>query len=197
MFRPAFLVVSVLLSVVVVAVPVFALTQPNMTGGAHDFRTTTAKGPKFTSGEYADATGLGRASDAEVCKACHIPHNARQASLLWPHNYDNGQSEPGTATQTLCMGCHDGLIATAALPGKTATLPAAKTLSLAQGHKNHPVGINYPSGNPGYEPTPTPPVLLDGGQVTCKSCHDPHSTTGQMLRMSNANSALCVACHKK
>ncbi len=200
MCRRVFLAMSIPLLVLVSAVPAFALTSPNMAGGAHDFRTSNTRGGKYASGEYAEATGLGKASDAEICKACHVPHNASQGgegSLLWAHNYDGGDSGPGTATQTLCMGCHDGLIAAAALPDKIANLPDDKKLSLATGHKNHPVGVNYLSDPTRFEPTPTAPVVLDGGQVTCKSCHDPHSTTGKMLRMSNANSALCVACHIK
>lgn len=34
--------------------------------------------------------------------------------------------------------------------------------------------------------------------VECATCHDPHSTTNPtFLRTSNANSALCLACHNK
>ncbi|MDR9499666.1 MAG: cytochrome c3 family protein, partial [Hydrogenovibrio sp.] len=37
-----------------------------------------------------------------------------------------------------------------------------------------------------------------GPMVECASCHDPHKTTyGSFLRMSNAASALCLACHIK
>ncbi len=33
--------------------------------------------------------------------------------------------------------------------------------------------------------------------VECASCHDPHSTQSTFLRISNANSAVCLACHVK
>lgn len=37
-----------------------------------------------------------------------------------------------------------------------------------------------------------------GPLVECASCHDPHKTDhGSFLRMSNAGSALCLACHVK
>jgi len=45
-------------------------------------------------------------------------------------------------------------------------------------------------------------VAIPGGAnqpyVECASCHDPHNTTnGTFLRWTNANSALCLACHNK
>ena len=33
--------------------------------------------------------------------------------------------------------------------------------------------------------------------VECASCHDPHTTNQTFLRVSNANSAVCLACHVK
>jgi predicted CXXCH cytochrome family protein len=33
--------------------------------------------------------------------------------------------------------------------------------------------------------------------VECASCHDPHTTNSTFLRISNANSAVCLACHIK
>ena len=33
--------------------------------------------------------------------------------------------------------------------------------------------------------------------VECASCHDPHTTNATFLRISNANSAVCLACHTK
>ena len=37
----------------------------------------------------------------------------------------------------------------------------------------------------------------DGPSVECASCHDPHSTNQTFLRISNAQSAVCLACHVK
>lgn len=33
--------------------------------------------------------------------------------------------------------------------------------------------------------------------VECASCHDPHSENATFLRISNANSAVCLTCHSK
>jgi len=42
-------------------------------------------------------------------------------------------------------------------------------------------------------------TTLQGDQpfVECASCHDPHTETATFLRISNANSAVCLACHIK
>jgi len=37
----------------------------------------------------------------------------------------------------------------------------------------------------------------DGPSVECASCHDPHTATTTFLRISNAGSAVCLACHNK
>jgi predicted CXXCH cytochrome family protein len=41
--------------------------------------------------------------------------------------------------------------------------------------------------------------LLFNGRLECASCHDPHDELGndRMLRLSNAGSAFCLACHEK
>jgi predicted CXXCH cytochrome family protein len=33
--------------------------------------------------------------------------------------------------------------------------------------------------------------------VECASCHDPHTENATFLRISNAGSAVCLACHTK
>ena len=40
--------------------------------------------------------------------------------------------------------------------------------------------------------------MLFSNQVECASCHDVHDNTlGMFLRISNANSDLCLTCHNK
>lgn len=42
------------------------------------------------------------------------------------------------------------------------------------------------------------PVTTEGQQVECATCHDVHNPdNGTFLRISNANSAVCTACHAK
>lgn len=40
-------------------------------------------------------------------------------------------------------------------------------------------------------------VAGSGPSVECASCHDPHSNNQTFLRISNAGSAVCLACHIK
>jgi len=44
-----------------------------------------------------------------------------------------------------------------------------------------------------------PPYGNNGGTLECPTCHDPHddTTNPPFLRMSNAGSAMCLACHIK
>jgi predicted CXXCH cytochrome family protein len=42
-------------------------------------------------------------------------------------------------------------------------------------------------------------AIAGGAQpyVECASCHDPHTTNDTFLRVSNAGSTVCLACHNK
>jgi predicted CXXCH cytochrome family protein len=181
------LIAGLLCLLLAIAVPVLAAgTNPQMAGGPHDFRNKT-------NPDYAGATGTG----SEVCKACHIPHNATQDKFLWAHNYDNQAGGPGSLTTTLCVGCHDGTLATT-INGmsKTATLPASATVTYGVNSKTHPVNVVYPTTSNFNQNHASP---LESGQVTCGSCHDPHASPSNPngLRMDNTGSALCVDCHVK
>ncbi len=79
---------------------------------------------------------------------------------------------------------------------------------------DHPVSITYTAGKASLKATTTVfgtatiAALLRSGMVECASCHDPHVASGDttvqgttagtmMLRVVNAGSALCIACHAK
>lgn len=88
-------------------------------------------------------------SETEVCKFCHIPHNAVVPSPLWGHalsqadRYDApriGRSvqrspQPDGASR-LCLSCHDGTIALGQL-GRGGTLPMAGAQRLDRGRRSH------------------------------------------------------------
>ena len=48
------------------------------------------------------------------------------------------------------------------------------------------------SAGPGYTGQTTPEPFVE-----CASCHDPHTENSTFLRISNAGSAVCLACHIK
>lgn len=111
------------------------------------------------------------------CTACHIPHVSNQPSLL-----------PKDA-EDLCLSCHKGK-------------SDGRHVVNVPGKKVHPVkGVKDPSvpwtkkvpdpNRPGYDmevPDPDNP----GKELSCMSCHDPHSSDYKKL-FPVAN--ICKKCH--
>lgn len=153
----------------------------------------------------------------DVCGSCHVPHRPEPPTEkpAWDPNADLTRSfgnpiqkriDPGRGT-TMCLTCHDGTVAPDLVNGITPggfTNKAAHGMFTAGGQtSNHPVGTEYPKVDKEFAPVSSVlaggTVTLPDGKVECISCHDPHDTSGvpYMLVMSNARSALCLACHKK
>lgn len=104
----------------------------------------------------------------------------------------------------VCLGCHDGVIATdvftTAHAASLARFEPGEALSAALA--GHPIGGRYPSDHPRYRAanvvTRDGRIRLPEGRVQCVSCHDPHHAGGHpaMLVKSNERSALCLSCHR-
>lgn len=112
---------------------------------------------------------------------------------------------PG-ATSLICLGCHDGTVASSTIGTAHAMLAGVREgFEVPDGFvwRDHPIGVPYPQRERGYVPRSR--VEADGrirlpeGRVECVSCHDPHNAAGEpyLLAMSNRRSALCLACHEK
>ncbi len=123
----------------------------------------------------------------------------------------------------LCFSCHDGVTALNTLsnyPGSSTSVTMNNNQTLLTGfavlnkdlRNDHPVGIVYNEGRASLKTITnitngqtTVRVLtantLSGqnavSQVECSSCHDPHLEATSFLRVANASSALCLACHNK
>jgi Doubled CXXCH motif (Paired_CXXCH_1) len=125
----------------------------------------------------------------------------------------NPEQEPtlGSASN-LCLSCHDGTVA----PGTNVPYTGlqmsgtmnSQDLFIGTLQGIHPFNFKLPlncsndnlltslcSGSTG-----NPAVQLISGNVQCNSCHNPHvqyidPVQGDFLVMSNANSAMCLACH--
>jgi predicted CXXCH cytochrome family protein len=123
-------------------------------------------------------------------------------------------NNPVSTRSKLCLSCHDGTVAVGQTyfnpSGQFAvqgTLPAAANLGTDLS-RNHPFGFTMPAIDDGeikLSLTASPPATSDsavklfGNKIECVTCHDPHtpnrdSATPFMVR-SNADSALCTACH--
>lgn len=154
------------------------------------------------------------------CGACHVPHVQGVRTL--PERVNDadlelyrikGQREvfvpnqytPGP-TSLVCLGCHDGTVATSAIGSSHALLAGVREgfeINGGIGGRDHPIGIRYPSNRKDYRTeafiAAKGKIRLPEGRVECISCHDPHNSTGEpkMLVMSNRRSALCLSCHIK
>lgn len=123
-----------------------------------------------------------------------------------------------------CMSCHDGVTALGAMHNAPVTgadaLGALGAVDANLGtdlRNDHPVGFNYNTAageDSGLVAKAAADATLNpgggtaffgaaGNNIECASCHkvhDPGTTgagTSPFLRISNTNSALCLACHNK
>jgi predicted CXXCH cytochrome family protein len=156
----------------------------------------------------------------QICIPCHTPHDAyldqgiAPEVVLWNHQvttqtflmYTTSTGNTGTpdGTSLLCLSCHDGVTAMDNYGGNKSG-GAVMTGSAVVGtdlSDDHPIGIEYPQGNPDFHPVPQNdlPLYNDGNidRVECSSCHDPHGAGfGDFLRDTISGSQLCLDCHDK
>jgi len=167
--------------------------------------------------------GLGT---TRMCIFCHAPHYGASDAPLWNRDpvadtvivgtpYTSGTMDATVVDYTagsilLCFSCHDG----AATPGElinNSWAGVTGTLTLGSGNLNeagiglsndHPVGITYQdsidNGDTELQPAASVTTLIPNGIVECASCHDVHDNSfPPFLTQTNADSALCTACHIK
>lgn len=112
-------------------------------------------------------------TETEVCKFCHIPHNAVVPQPLWGHalsevqQYEVPRVRRGKDTRApapqpdgssrLCLSCHDGTIALGKIAGEPKPLPMDGSQRLTPERKgylgtdlsgSHPVSLVLPEGDP-------------------------------------------------
>jgi predicted CXXCH cytochrome family protein len=124
-------------------------------------------------------------------------------------------------SSVLCLSCHDGTVAVDSFGGTTgSTIITGNALLGTDLSNDHPISFTYDAAlattDPGlHDPSATTvtigagtkvktgtiqDVMLLSDKLQCASCHDVHNgfTNGpRLLRISNAGSALCMACHNK
>lgn len=118
--------------------------------------------------------------------------------------FQTSSYSPGPSS-LVCLGCHDGTVATSTIGSSHAMLAGVRAGFEVPDDfvwRDHPIGIEYPRGDPDYRPRSHvlgESVPLPDGHVECVSCHEPHNRTQlpKMLTKSNSRSALCLTCHVK
>lgn len=126
---------------------------------------------------------------------------------------------PGGVSK-LCLSCHDGTVAIDSWGARTGTVFVTGGKNLGTNLSNdHPIGILYDAAlvtaDGTLRPTTTAvtigsgaqtksgtiaSVLLSASKVECSSCHDVHNTFtsgGDLLKIANTASGLCLTCHGK
>ena len=169
-----------------------------------------------SAGAYATA------SITQICKVCHVPHNAGTIAPLWSHEnsvatayttYDTAtmnvaQPTAISSVSLACLGCHDGQVALENFAGTTTgttVLTTAANLGTDLSD-DHPISISY-DDCADCEMIALATAQADTGiqlfgattdTVECASCHKVHDNTlTPFLRSTVDGSALCLKCHNK
>jgi hypothetical protein len=149
-------------------------------------------------------------NETEICKFCHIPHNAVAPAPLWAHTLSKVQgyqtprlrtaddtTEPvpqPDGSSRLCLSCHDGTVALGDIGGRTRPIPMSGTRFLGPGRKgfigtdlsgSHPVSFVVPDGD------------TDGVDPERDMGHKPLSIirTDPAVRLDAGGKMQCTSCH--
>lgn len=156
----------------------------------------------------------------DACRACHVPHVQEFRPTTQPADgriayemyriggqrriFEPDRYTPGP-TSLVCLGCHDGTVATSTIGGAHSMLAGVREgFAMPDGFvwRDHPIGIPYSQNRREYRPEAhvlKAGIRLPEGRIECISCHEPHNAHGhgKMLSKSNKRSALCLTCHIK
>ena len=190
-----------------------------ITGSAHDFQSNGWSGGEICVVCHTPHNAM-TITDAPLWN--HTESTVTSYTLYSSSTLNAVPGQP-TGVSKLCLACHDGSVAIDAFgltPGSTvyitdfagrqvgdASGPGGTTGSLAQ---DHPVSFAYNAAlatADGELVTPTDATTVEGtlplfsASVECATCHDVHATgtvaSTPLLRITNAGSAICLACHTK
>ena len=188
-----------------------------ITGSAHDFSTSGWAGGEVCKTCHAPHNNLNAAGNLLWNHAASAATYTLYSSPTMTAT--NGQP---AGTSKLCLSCHDGTVAIDSFGGATGNTKITGDANLGIDLGNdHPISITYDAalatadgslalvtksvtiGSGQQTKTGTvQTMLLTADRVECSSCHDVHNTYtagtgGNLLKVTNANSALCLTCHVK
>lgn len=100
-------------------------------------------------------------TERQVCKFCHVPHNATVPQPLWGHAISRAQYQvPAIRTgrtrqpapqpdgsSRLCLSCHDGTIALGDVAGEPSPIPMAGAVRLTSGRRGF-IGTDLSGSHP-------------------------------------------------
>lgn len=154
--------------------------------------TTCHEGQRPNHGEVSHG-----ATEWFGCQSCHLPHGGADQHLLRARG------------NQLCLGCHlEGEVSidasgTARLPGSLSLqgvqAESLKVIDLDPSRtRNHPISGHPVAGLITTSRRAKLPRALVGTEMTCLSCHVPHTAVTSQLFAYGADSQaeLCAACHQ-
>jgi len=188
-----------------------ASSQAGIRGSDHDFSGQTWN----PSGEICQPCHTPHGANTSVADAPLWNHAVTQATFQPYQSSTIKATDLGqpSGRSKLCLSCHDGTVALDSFGGRTGTqyMPADHTIGTNL-RNDHPISFTYndalavvdrglfsPSSKASGLGGTIQRDLLFNNKMECSSCHDVHNSLGidNLLRKSNAGSALCLTCHNK
>ncbi|NIM63431.1 MAG: hypothetical protein GTO30_17860 [Acidobacteria bacterium] len=149
-------------------------------------------------------------NETEICKFCHIPHNAVIPEPLWGHalsdvkHYETAPIRTGKGNRApapqpdgssrLCLSCHDGTVALGEIAGEPHAIPMAGAQRLSRGRRGH-LGTDLSGSHP------ISFVVPDGDRATPDSDVDIGLRSlgaigmDRDVRLDDHGKMQCTTCH--
>jgi predicted CXXCH cytochrome family protein len=195
---------------ILLMIGVSGVSYAQITGSVHDFSIYG-----WSGGQMCNVCHTPHSADVSVANAPLWNHEVTTATYTVynsPTLDATDLAQPDAASK-LCLSCHDGTVAIDSYGGNTGTnfITGADSIGIDLSD-DHPVTFTYDDAlattDPGLH---MPSVTLTGlggtiqndllfnNSLECASCHDVHNSVPNpsLLRISNANSAICLTCHNK
>ncbi len=194
----------------------YAVSAGTITGSAHDFSTSA-----WSGGQVCIACHVPHNSQGNVAAAPLWNHAVTtQVYTLYASSSLKATMGQPSASSKLCLSCHDGTIALDSFGIKSGMTFVSNANKLGTDlNVHHPSSFTYDTAlaarngslfDPGAKSVTIgagvqtrtgtiASVMLYGGQIECSTCHDVHNTytatTTALMKITQARSAICFACH--
>jgi hypothetical protein len=146
-------------------------------------------------------------TEEQVCKFCHVPHNATVPAPLWGHAVTRAQYQVPTiragstrqptpqpdGSSRLCLSCHDGTIALGDVAGEPVPIPMTGAVRLTSGHKGF-IGTDLSGSHPiSFRLSDAEQAAPDESDMSLRAVGairaDPE------VRLDAAGKMQCTTCH--
>jgi hypothetical protein len=147
-------------------------------------------------------------SETEVCKFCHIPHQAVVSQALWGHALSTadryqvptirrgGVTAPAPqpdGSSRLCLSCHDGTVALGEVGRGTSRIAMGGSQRLDRGRRSH-LGVDLSGSHPVSFVVPeADPAAGSGSDMTLRPLA--LVTSDPDVKLDGQGKMQCTTCH--